>query len=281
MNLAAGLNPWLIIIGGLFLLVAGAGFGVTVGALAVPRFREALWPVGRRPEAPAMIPAALAIVIFLGVFLAVGLGARDYVRGLGVWGRLGFLGLTELVGLLAAALALLLSGARPAALLERAGLGWPGGRKLLAGAAGYVCTLWILMAVGLITLVIYKLAAGRVPPPQDSLRLMVSLESGWQKAAMLALAVLLAPAAEEALFRGVFFASLRPAVGFWPAALGSSVLFASVHMAPAQIGGLFVLGLAFCWLYNRTGSLWPGVMLHALQNAVAAAAVLLGARPPV
>lgn len=100
-------------------------------------------------------------------------------------------------------------------------------------------------------------------------------------------AVLLAPAYEELLFRRVLFGRLwragRPGLGM---AL-SAMLFALLHELPgssgngvAATGVLWLsygfMGVAFAWVYRRTGSLWAAYAAHALNNG--AALLLLGAQ---
>ena len=99
-------------------------------------------------------------------------------------------------------------------------------------------------------------------------------------------AVLLAPAYEELLFRRVLFGRLwqagRPLLG----AVLSSLAFALIHEMPGTSGNgplaiaqLWLIyggmGAAFCWLYQRTGTLWAPIAAHGLNNAVALVALAL------
>jgi uncharacterized protein len=101
---------------------------------------------------------------------------------------------------------------------------------------------------------------------------------------LIVFAVLLAPAYEELLFRRVLFGRLwdagRPRLGM---AL-SGAAFALVHELPGTTGNgvaetlqLWLvygsMGAAFAWLYKRTGTLWAPIAAHALNNAVAVAAL--------
>jgi membrane protease YdiL (CAAX protease family) len=82
----------------------------------------------------------------------------------------------------------------------------------------------------------------------------------------------LAPLSEELLFRGYIFSALRNWNGFWPAAIVTGLLFGAVHIGSTPIGltvPLACFGFGLCLLYERTGSLYPGIALHALNNAVA------------
>ena len=82
-------------------------------------------------------------------------------------------------------------------------------------------------------------------------------------------AVVGAPVVEEIIFRGLLFGTLVGRWGFWPAALGSSLVFASLHGYELE-GSISVLttGTFLCWLYARTGRLWAPMLAHGLLNAI-------------
>jgi membrane protease YdiL (CAAX protease family) len=87
-----------------------------------------------------------------------------------------------------------------------------------------------------------------------------------------ALTCVVAPVCEELLFRGFIFTALCNWRGAWPAALITGVAFGAVHVgsAPAvDLVPLTVLGVALCWLYRATGSLYPCVAAHSLNNSLA------------
>lgn len=76
-----------------------------------------------------------------------------------------------------------------------------------------------------------------------------------------------APLFEEIIFRGILFAALRGRMGFLPAALLSSGVFAMIH--PYDLVGNLILvggGVAFAWLYERTGNLWACIAAHSAYN---------------
>jgi membrane protease YdiL (CAAX protease family) len=81
--------------------------------------------------------------------------------------------------------------------------------------------------------------------------------------------IFVAPICEELFFRGFVFRVLRLRMSFWPAAVLSGVLFGVVHPPLVVMPVLAVLGVAFCWVYERTGSLIPGIAMHALNNTLA------------
>src|SRR5207248_10213234 len=79
---------------------------------------------------------------------------------------------------------------------------------------------------------------------------------------------LLAPVTEELFFRGFV---LRGFLARYPAQLAifaSAVLFMVVHLNPWQSISALVAGLILGWLYLRTGSLLPCLLLHGLFNGL-------------
>lgn len=95
-------------------------------------------------------------------------------------------------------------------------------------------------------------------------------------AVLLALSALLttviAPICEETLFRGYIFAAFSKWKGWLPAAVMTGVLFGGVHYGSAPLVDLVplaMLGFALCVLYRRTGSLYPCIAVHSLNNSFA------------
>lgn len=86
-------------------------------------------------------------------------------------------------------------------------------------------------------------------------------------------AVVLAPIAEELLFRGLLHRGLRRRMAFVPATAISSVVFAVVHVdvllsQPLALVGLVLVGGILALAYERTGSLLVPVVIHGVHNAV-------------
>ena len=80
---------------------------------------------------------------------------------------------------------------------------------------------------------------------------------------------LAAPFLEEIIFRGFLFATMRNNFGPWRATVYSSLLFAALHQSLIAFFPIFFLAIALAYLYERTGSLWPSIMLHITNNTVA------------
>ncbi|HVC16364.1 MAG TPA: CPBP family intramembrane glutamic endopeptidase [Rhodanobacter sp.] len=94
----------------------------------------------------------------------------------------------------------------------------------------------------------------------------------------------LGPLVEELLFRGVLLSALlqRWRVGW--AVASSSLLFALAHLPGLQyqwfaLPDLALLALALAWLRLRSGSIWPGVVAHAVNNLLAVVAWFVVVNP--
>jgi uncharacterized protein len=95
--------------------------------------------------------------------------------------------------------------------------------------------------------------------------------------AVVVLVTVAAPLGEELFFRGFFFGALRNWHGPWPAALITGIVFGGIHVGSSPAGylvPLMILGVGLCLLYEWTGSLYPAIALHALNNSIALGANL-------
>lgn len=92
------------------------------------------------------------------------------------------------------------------------------------------------------------------------------MRDGWTTALTGVTAVAGAPISEELFFRGLVFGGLLR-WGFLPAAVASSVLFASVHLDIGSLIPFTIIGLTLAWLFWRRGNLWDAIAFHVLFNA--------------
>jgi len=81
--------------------------------------------------------------------------------------------------------------------------------------------------------------------------------------------VVAAPIVEELFFRGLVLRSLEHRYGQTWAIVGSSAIFAAVHLEPLQFPALFLFGLVAAILATRTGRLGPGIWAHFAFNGMA------------
>jgi membrane protease YdiL (CAAX protease family) len=87
--------------------------------------------------------------------------------------------------------------------------------------------------------------------------------------------MVVAPVAEEFFFRGFFYRALRSRFKVAAAAVIDGVLFGVIHFnfegadALLLLPPLALLGVIFCLVYEKTGSLFPVIGMHAFNNSVA------------
>jgi uncharacterized protein len=77
---------------------------------------------------------------------------------------------------------------------------------------------------------------------------------------------LIAPIAEEIFFRGIVLRGFLDRYSVRKAIWASAILFAAVHLNPWQAIIALPLGAAYACMVIRTGSIWPGVLSHAVIN---------------
>ena len=221
------------------------------------------------------LAAAAIAVYFLGQ-LAVGLLAGGFLAGTGATD----IGAVDPVLLLAAAVAGQVAGLAAAVLLLRArgapldavvGPLRPLGRRLAAGAGLGVVTM---LGSSILVAVLVQLSGSDAAPEQ--LILDEARAGGARTALALVAAVLLAPVAEELLFRGLLYRALRRRRGVVGALVISSLAFAVVHLdvavtQPLALVGLTLVGIVMALAYERSGSLVVPVAAHAAYNGTALA----------
>lgn len=139
------------------------------------------------------------------------------------------------------------------ALRRTPGLGW-----YLLAAAGSVLTF----AVASLALLALNHAFG-VP----TLRMTDPFVKEGYGLATLILVIAIQPGViEELAFRGVVLGGLRHVLSPVEAIVVSAAMFMILHLAVPSFPHLFVMGLALGWLRTRTGSLYPGMLLHFCHN---------------
>ncbi len=77
---------------------------------------------------------------------------------------------------------------------------------------------------------------------------------------------------EELFFRGLVLSGLRR-LGLWPALVTCALLFGVAHSSVYRLLPTFFIGLLLSWLVWKTGSIWTGIVAHALNNGIAATLV--------
>lgn len=142
-------------------------------------------------------------------------------------------------------------------------------RRQLAIAAGAVVVLYVGQLVLLTAFSLIDVSPSQNPAIDPSGR--ESAYFLW----MIALSVLVVGPAEELFVRGGIQGLLKRAWGPWPAIVGASALFGSLHYIGGGSGALayvvfsFLLGILLGYVYERTGNLVVPALAHGVFNAVA------------
>lgn len=99
----------------------------------------------------------------------------------------------------------------------------------------------------------------------------------WLLATFGVVAVFVAPVAEEVIFRGFVQSALRGRLVPVATYLASALLFAVLHLKfdPAAFAATLIMGLVLAVTYEKTRSLYPGIVVHALTNAYVIAVMLV------
>lgn len=152
-------------------------------------------------------------------------------------------------------------------------------RALGMGLATFcIATVFVVPLTFLTILVMQEL--GQPAPVQDLVQETITSPSKSLPIAIALYGVLIAPFAEEAIFRGLLY----PAVKRWlgdtrQAAISSAVLvslvFAGIHLSWTAAPGLFALALVLTYVYERTNSLGAIVVAHATNNFLSLVPLLL------
>jgi len=125
---------------------------------------------------------------------------------------------------------------------------------------------WMLAAVGAYLLFSFAYVALVGPPHQKDIA-----EAFGSVPVQVLLIVVAAPISEETCFRGMLFGGLRTRLPRLGAALLSGLIFGGLHATTgvSAVPPLIFFGFVLALLYERTGSIVPGIILHMLNNSVA------------
>ncbi len=141
------------------------------------------------------------------------------------------------------------------------------GEDIVKGVVAYVATIPILLFYA----ALYHMWlqwTGHETEPQDVVRIFAEMESGFMFYYFIGLALVIAPWAEELLFRGVLLPALGRRLGIGGAIMLSSVLFAVMHFHVPSLVPLFVFSVALSLAYIYTESIIVPIVMHALFNTV-------------
>jgi membrane protease YdiL (CAAX protease family) len=99
---------------------------------------------------------------------------------------------------------------------------------------------------------------------ENILKLFAELDSPvW----FLIVGAIFAPLVEEIFFRGFLFQGFRERYGWMTAMFLSAAIFAAAHLDLVVLIPTFILGCLLAYVYQRSNSIWPGIILHFLVNS--------------
>lgn len=143
----------------------------------------------------------------------------------------------------------------------------PRWKDIGTGLAGYLAAAPIF---ALLAVVMNMLPLNLPEPSHVAAEQIMSQPAVFQLLAIFISAVIFAPLIEEPIFRGMLFPALKKATGKpYLAMLISGFAFAAIHpQGPLLWPSLAVIGIAASYVAYRSGSLWPAIILHAINNLV-------------
>ena len=212
------------------------------------------------------MPDALVAIVLGSFFIGLGCFAVARRSGAGDAVKIGQVLPSSLVFVILAAGVCVFLKFRGLRLIPLLGLD----RVSLWRVAGWAVGLLLVAFVfaGIANRITFTVMSGRIFE-QSLLNLFrdVARQNDGRALAQLFLAgVILAPLSEELLFRGFFYAVGKRYLGPLASGFASALLFAAFHLSVSAFAGLFVLALCLTLAYERTGSLFVPIGIHALFN---------------
>lgn len=134
----------------------------------------------------------------------------------------------------------------------------------------------LLTVAGLLTFYAVSAAYAAIVRPEGEQETLEQLGSDRGTGYLVASAIMvivLAPVVEEVFFRGFMYRALRNRWSPLVSATAVGIIFGSIHYSGPEtlelLPVLAFLGAMFCWLYEVTGSLYPAIAVHVVNNTLA------------
>ena len=160
-------------------------------------------------------------------------------------------------------------------LVEFFGLRWLRWKNIFWIMPAFVFAMMIigaiLVACGWQTWVQDSLGA----KPQEAVTLVRETSDVELLVAMAVSAIIIAPIAEELIFRGYLYPVVKRFTDRWFASIFSGVLFGVIHFNVMALPMLALMGVILAVIYERSGSLWVPIGCHAAFNATSVGLMLI------
>lgn len=135
------------------------------------------------------------------------------------------------------------------------------GYGLLAGIA-------LLFLVALMSIILARLQPNI--QPQEFERILRTVHTAKGFIVMLVMGCVLAPLAEELLFRGMLYPAVRRYLGPVGGAIVAGIIFGMVHWDIWRAIPLAIGGIVLCYIYEKTGSILVSAVAHGVWNGIMA-----------
>jgi len=144
-------------------------------------------------------------------------------------------------------------------------------RLIAAGIGGYGVLICFMVLLGV---ALQGLTGDSLPLAQTAEDLIGDAGNPGAVAIYFVLVCVIAPMVEETIFRGYVYAGIRRFMTPRLAMVAAGLLFAGAHLSPDAMVVITLIGIVLCYLYERTRSLLPGMIAHALHNGIVFLAIV-------
>ena len=146
-------------------------------------------------------------------------------------------------------------------------------KNIKRGVVGYVAIVPLLFGMLLVMSLTAQLFSYE-PEPQAVVQIYLKNSSDKYLLYFTLFVAFAGPVIEEIFFRGFTYTAFRDRFGVRWAMVGSAAIFAALHMNLVVFLPIFLLGIFLAYLYEKTGSLIPSMMVHVMHNLLMVCAAL-------
>ncbi|MDD4013600.1 MAG: type II CAAX endopeptidase family protein [Candidatus Omnitrophica bacterium] len=148
------------------------------------------------------------------------------------------------------------------------------GRNIGYAALGYLALIPVLLVIMLLTYQVTRIFHYE-PPVQPIVEVFMKEKETSVLVLSTIFAAVFGPVAEEIFFRGFMYPAVRKSTGRIPAMVITSAVFAFLHAHLVGFLPIFVLGMLLVYLFERTASIVPSVLVHIFHNVAMVAFVFV------
>jgi len=232
----------------------------------------------RRNNLPIYLPFIIVVIWIVLVGLAVKItgwrlkGSEQWLADFATYMAVGVIELTMIIAFV------IIARKGFARRLKGFGLNWRQiGGDFFAAVVNFIA-IWplVLLAVALVVFVGRAVAGSDFQMPKsEGLTVIIENPRLFLKLVVVVFIVVVVPMFEEMLFRGLLQSIIRSSFDRpWFAILTASIIFATMHPL-MHWPALFVLSICMGYAYEKSGSLFRPIFIHAIFNGVSAAGALL------